>query len=59
MAISDAPKRDRGFSALTLAWVLRDFDVAGMARTSGLAVDVPRLESFREELIRTLVDPNR
>jgi hypothetical protein len=59
MAIADAPKRDSGFSALTLAWVLRDFDVAGMAKTSELTADAPRLEVFREELIETLVSPNR
>lgn len=59
IAIADAPKRDRGFSPLTLAWVLRDLDVAAMARTSGLTADAARLESFREKLIETLVDPNR
>ena len=59
IAIADAPKRDHGFSPLTLAWVLRDFDVAAMARTSGHASDAARLESFREELIDTLLDPNR
>jgi hypothetical protein len=58
-AIADAPKRDQGFSPLTLAWVLRDFDVAAMARTSGRTADAARLESFREELIETLVDPKR
>ena len=59
IALADAPKRDHGFSPLTLAWVLRNFDVAAMARTSGHTADAARLESFRDELIETLVNPNR
>lgn len=59
IAIADAPRRDRGFSALTLAWVLRDFNVSKLANASGLSTDMPRIEAFREELIETLIRPNR
>jgi hypothetical protein len=55
-AIDDAPRRDSGFSRLTLAWVLRDFDVRAMAGTLGYeAATINRLESFRQRLIEDLV----
>jgi hypothetical protein len=34
-AIADAPRKDGGFSALTLAWVLQGFDAGRMAQSLG------------------------
>lgn len=34
-AIADAPRKDAGFSLLTLAWVLKDLDVPAMTRALG------------------------
>lgn len=58
-AIDDAPRRDSGFSPLTLAWILRTLDVAAMAPSSG--IDPPaaqRLDDFRRWLIDRLVEPD-
>jgi predicted nucleotidyltransferase component of viral defense system len=58
LAIADAPQLDSGFSRLTLAWLLRDFDVKGLAKTAGLDnADLEALDTFRQELIDHLVDP--
>lgn len=57
-AIADAPRRDSGFSPLTLAWVLRDFDLRSMASAAGLDESSVRdLEAFKEALIERLVAP--
>ena len=57
IAIADAPRRDSGFSPLTLAWLLEDFDVIERAKAAGLddnqAID---LEAFRQNLIDRLID---
>jgi hypothetical protein len=58
LAIADAPQRDSGFSPLTLAWVLRDFDVYGLAKAADIsAADATRLDAFRLKLIDRLIDP--
>jgi Nucleotidyl transferase AbiEii toxin, Type IV TA system len=58
VAIADAPRRDSGFSPLTLAWLLRDFDVNGLAKTAGLDdANAARLDAFRQQLIDRLIDP--
>jgi hypothetical protein len=60
VAIADAPRRDRGFSPLTLAWLLRDFDVNGLAKVAGVNdAESKRLDAFRQELIDRLIDPER
>ncbi len=54
-AIADAPRRDSGFSPLTLAWVLREWNVKAIA--SSMNVDdavAERLAAFRRELIERL-----
>jgi hypothetical protein len=57
-AIDDAPRRDSGFSRLTLAWVLRDFDVRSMAVALGYEpATIDRLEAFRQTLIESLIAP--
>ena len=50
-AALDAPRKDGGFSPLTLAWVLRGLDVQALARVAALELDeVERLIRFRDEL---------
>jgi hypothetical protein len=57
-AIADAPRRDSGFSPLTLAWVLRDWDVRSIALSAGLSdADAEALEHFRQSLIDRLITP--
>jgi len=59
-ALADAPNRDSGFSPLTLAWVLRDFDVSALAVAAGLdAAAAANLDRFRRTLITQLADPRR
>lgn len=57
-ALADAPRRDAGFSSLTLAWVLRDFNIKMLAQVAGLdnqtAAD---LDAFRLTLIGRLIPP--
>jgi len=57
LAIADAPRRDSGFSPLTLAWVLRGFDAFGLAKAAGVSNDAARLDAFRKELIDHLIEP--
>jgi hypothetical protein len=57
-AIDDAPRKDGGFSSLTLAWVLQNLDVQSLAAASGFtADDVDRIERIRVDLITKLVRP--
>jgi hypothetical protein len=53
-AVADAPRRDSGFSPLTLAWVLRDWDVRTIALSAGV-FDAEALERFRQSLIDRLI----
>jgi hypothetical protein len=58
-AIASAPRRDSSFSPLTLAWVLREWDVRQIANAAGLSgADGEKLESFRQSLIEQLIAPN-
>jgi hypothetical protein len=55
-AIAAAPRRDSGFSPLTLAWVLRELDVKGLATALGVETEVAeRLDAFRGTLIDRLI----
>jgi len=57
-AIASAPRKDGGFSTLTLAWVLRNFDVHTAAAAAGLpSADAARLDRFRLDLIERLATP--
>lgn len=52
-ALADAPKKDGGFSPLTLAWLLRDLPVESLARAQGeRAADI---EKYRDELVQRLM----
>ena len=60
VALADAPRRDRGFSPLTLAWVLRGLDVHAVAPSAGLdEAAAEKLDAFRQRLIEELVDVAR
>jgi hypothetical protein len=54
-ALCDAVHKGAGFSALTLAWVLKGFDVQLAARTLGFGDDdANALAEFRDQLIERL-----
>ncbi len=55
-AIESAPKKDGGFSPLTLAWVLQNFDVVSLSSAAGLSnTEAEPLDRFRGELIDRLL----
>ena len=51
-ALRDAPKKDGGFSPLTLAWLVDSMDLQAASDT-GLVTD--ELETFRKQLVSLLV----
>jgi hypothetical protein len=54
-AVADAPRKDAGFSALTLAWVLKGMKVPVLARVAGLGPpDADQLAAFQTELVNRL-----
>jgi hypothetical protein len=54
-ALADAPKKDAGFSPLTLAWVLKDYDPRPAAQVLGwTAAQTEALLSFKQWLIDRL-----
>jgi len=55
-AVADAPRKDGGFSALTLAWVVENLDVQGIGDAVGLTVqEVGELDRIRRELVDRLL----
>lgn len=55
-ALDAAPSKDAGFSAMTLAWVLRHLPVAVLGLEAGLEpLRVAALETFRDSLVQRLV----
>ena len=51
-ALADAPRKNSGFSPLTMAWLLRDLQLASMAEASGLEEgELQALDRFRDELL--------
>jgi hypothetical protein len=59
-ALRDAPKKDGGFSAMTLAWVLHGFEVAPLARALGWSeTQTAAADAFRLELIERLMNISR
>jgi hypothetical protein len=56
-ALAEAPRKDAGFSPLTLAWVLKDIRPQALGRLAGLASeDAQALEDFKERLVRSLLE---
>ena len=54
-ALRDAPSRDAGFSALTLAWVLKGYDPRPAATALGMSEErAADLVAFRDWLIDRL-----
>jgi len=54
-AVRDAPKKDAGFSPLTLAWVLKGYDLGATARALGWSASQQgELQSFKHSLIERL-----
>ena len=54
-ALAQAPKKDAGFSPLTLAWVLRELPISSLGLGSGWpGEEVSSLERFRDELVQKL-----
>jgi Nucleotidyl transferase AbiEii toxin, Type IV TA system len=55
-ALRDAPRKDGGFSPLTLAWVLKQMDAAHLARALGMSETETRvLSDFHAALIEKLI----
>lgn len=55
-AIDDAPRKDAGFSAATLAWVLSDASVdAGLRSGAVSAQEAEELLRFRQQLVKALM----
>ncbi len=55
-ALAAAPQKDGGFSALTLAWVLKDLRPAAVARQYGLSdAEAAELATFHGQLIQRLL----
>jgi hypothetical protein len=55
-ALAAAPRKDSGFSALTVAWLLRDFPLDRLAHASGWTEELTRdLDSFRQQLLTRLL----
>ncbi len=57
-AIASAPKKDGGFSPLTLAWILKSLDLRIMGGVAAISErEIESLDQFRRELIDQLVSP--
>jgi hypothetical protein len=55
--LRDAARKDAGFSALTLAWVLRDIDPRAIAHSLGWTADyADEVAEFHGQLVDRLID---
>jgi Nucleotidyl transferase AbiEii toxin, Type IV TA system len=55
-ALADAPRKDAGFSPLTLAWILRDIRPKALGHLAGLnEEEAKNLEAFKERLVLDLL----
>jgi hypothetical protein len=55
-ALADAPRKDGGFSLLTVIWLRREWRVGALARDAGLAeAEAHALERFHADLVDTLL----
>jgi hypothetical protein len=54
-ASRDAPRKDGGYSAVMMAWILQGLSIRAMALSAGHDERVAQeLESFRDELVERL-----
>ncbi|MBI3050000.1 MAG: nucleotidyl transferase AbiEii/AbiGii toxin family protein [Acidobacteria bacterium] len=59
-AVRDAPKKDTGFSALTLAWVLHTFEAGPLARAMGWSEkETAGIDAWRRQLVDRLTRMTR
>jgi len=59
-AMADAPRKDGGFSALTLAWVLENLDIQGIGSVTGLGSEqIVALDRIRRDLVEQLLRASR
>ena len=59
-ALTDAPKKDSGFSPMTLAWLLKDLPIQKVGRGEGWSEDrIAVVEQFRESLLAELGELSR
>jgi len=62
-ALTDAPRKDAGFSALTLSWLLRELPIAAMVKASSIpSSKAEALLALRDRLVKrvtTLAEPGR
>lgn len=55
-ALADAPRKDGGFSPLTLSWVLKELRPRSLARVMGLdSGKAEELEAFRDVLVERIL----
>ena len=55
-AVADAPRKDSGFSPVTLAWVLQEMPIGAMGRALGRgAGEIRGFEDFRERLVGAIL----
>jgi plasmid maintenance system antidote protein VapI len=55
-ALEDAPRKDAGFSALTLAWALKSFPLQAVAQSLGVSDrEIDELAKFQTSLIDKLI----
>jgi hypothetical protein len=55
-ALAEAPRRDSGFSPLTLAWLVQQLDVSTLGRSLGWPPDATaRLEQFKGRFVEQLL----
>jgi hypothetical protein len=59
-AMHDAPRKDGGFSPLTLVWLLDAYDVKSLGRSEGLSTDeTTALDVFRRDLAHRIATLSR
>ena len=55
-ALADAPRKELGFSPLTLVWIIRELPIEVMARASGFSIhEAERASAFRNLLVDRIV----
>ena len=59
-ALADAPRKDGGFSPLTLAWLMRDLPLESMSTADGRSAESAKdLVAFRDRLVKRLLELSR